>query len=100
LPAGTYLFVIEELTNITGMEIDVSANAFPGTYYITGDTFVKNEKTGKDEFFQFIIPKAKVLSENNTITLEADGEPTVFNMNLKVLKSKNAPMMSLVQYNI
>ena len=96
LPAGIYLFSVEISTE--GMEIDVSANSFPGTYYITGDTYARNESTGKDEFFQFIIPKAKVLSESNNITLEAEGEPTVFNMSLKVLKSKNAPMMSLIQY--
>ena len=80
--------------------IDVSANTFPGTYYITGDTYARSETTGKDEFFQFIIPKAKVLSESNTITLEAEGDPTVFAMSLKVLRPKNGTMMQLVQYNI
>lgn len=97
LPTGLYLFQIA--VELDSIELDISANAFPGTYYVTGDTYTRNETTGKDEFFQFIIPKVKVLSENNTITMEADGDPTVFNMTLKVLKSKNAPMMSLVQYN-
>ena len=82
------------------MVIDVSANAFPGNYYVTGDTYARSETTGKDEFFQFIIPKAKVLSESNTITLEAEGDPTVFSMNLKVLRPKSGPMMKLVQYGI
>ena len=80
--------------------IDVSANTFPGTYYITGDTYARSETSGTDEFFQFIIPKAKVLSESNTITLEAEGDPTVFSMNLKVLRPKSGKMMQLVQYNI
>lgn len=44
--------------------------------YIVGDTFARNETTGKDEYFQFIVPKGKVVSEN-TITLEAEGDPSV-----------------------
>lgn len=82
------------------IEIAVDANAFPGTYYITGDTYARSEVSGTDEFFQFIIPKAKVLSESNTITLEAEGDPTVFSMSLKVLRPKNGVMMKLVQYGV
>ena len=37
---------------------------------VVGDTFMRSEATGKDEAFQFVIGKAKVLSEV-TITLEA-----------------------------
>jgi len=51
-----------------------------------------------DEFFQFIIPKAKVNAEN-TITLEAEGDPSVFNLSLKVLRPADGVMMKLVQYN-
>lgn len=79
--------------------IDVSANSFPGVYKIVGDTYARNEETGKDEFFQFIIPKAKVMSESNTITMEAEGDPTVFAMNLKVLRPRDGVMMQLVQYD-
>lgn len=79
--------------------IEISANSFPGTYYVTGDTFARAEKSGKDEFFQFIIPKAKVTSEN-TITLEAEGDPSVFNMNLKVLRPTDGVMMKLVKYDL
>lgn len=84
---------------IDGAVIDISANSFPGTYYVTGDTFARSEATGDDEFFQFIIPKAKVQSEN-TITLEAEGDPSVFNMNLKVLRPADGVMMKLVKYNL
>ncbi len=79
--------------------ITINANSFPGTYYITGDTYARSETTGKDEFFQFIIPKAKVLSEN-TITLEAEGDPSVFNMNLRVLRAADGGMMKLVKYSL
>lgn len=84
---------------VTGREIEISADTFPGTYYITGDTYARSSVTGKDEFFQFIIPKAKVQSEN-TITLEAEGDPSVFNMSLKVLRPSDGVMMKLVQYEI
>lgn len=77
--------------------IDISANSFPGTYYVTGDTYARSETTGKDEFFQFVIPKAKVQSEN-TITLEAEGDPSVFNMSLRVLRPADGKMMKLVKY--
>lgn len=79
--------------------IDVSANSFPGTYYVTGDTFARSATTGEDEFFQFIIPKAKVASEN-TITLEAEGDPSTFNMSLRVLRPDDGKMMKLVKYDL
>ena len=84
---------------VDGSVIEISANSFPGTYYVTGDTYARSEASGKDEFFQFIIPKAKVQSEN-TITLEAEGDPSVFNMNLRVMRPADGKMMKLVKYNL
>ena len=78
--------------------IEISANTFPGTYYVTGDTYARSEVTGLDEFFQFIIPKAKMNAEN-TITLEAEGDPSVFNMTLRVLRPADGKMMKLVKYD-
>lgn len=82
-----------------GSIIEVSGNSFPDTYYVVGDTFARSEASGNDEMFQFIIPKAKVTSEN-TITLEAEGDPSVFNMSLKVLRPADGIMMKLVKYNL
>lgn len=79
--------------------ITISAETFPGTYYITGDTYARRESNGEDEFFQFIIPKAKVLSEV-TLTMEAEGDPSTFSMNVKVLRPSDGKMMKLVKYNI
>lgn len=79
--------------------ITISAQSFPGTYYVTGDTYARSEASGKDEFLQFIIPKAKIQSEQ-TITMEADGDPSVFNMNLRVLRAKDGSMMKLVKYDL
>ena len=85
------------------VEVTISPDTFPGTYKVVGDTFMRSEKTGKDEPFQFIINKAKVQS-NVTITLEAEGDPSTFEMTLNVLRSTNDEgkneMMKLVRYNI
>lgn len=64
---------------------------------------MRSEATGKDEAFQFIIGKAKVLS-NTTITLQAEGDPSTFSMTLNVLRSTNAQgkneMFKLVRYSL
>lgn len=75
--------------------ITINANRFPGTYTVVGKTFARDEKTGKDHLFTFVIPKAKIQSET-TLTMEAEGDPTVINMTLKVLRCKNGDMMELI----
>jgi hypothetical protein len=95
---GNKVFITYSFT-ANSKTIVVSADSFPGTYYVTGDTYARSDVDGKDQFFQFIIPKAKVTSEN-TITLEAEGDPSVFNMNLSVLRPEDGDMMKLVQYDL
>lgn len=96
--AGQKVFIQYTLV-VTSRTITISGDSFPGTYYVTGDTYARSDVTGDDQFFQFIIPKAKVTSEN-TITLEAEGDPSVFNMNLTVLRPEDGIMMKLVQYDL
>ena len=79
--------------------ITISGDSFPGTYYVVGDTYARSDVDGRDQFFQFVIPKAKVTSEN-TITLEAEGDPSTFSMSLTVLRSETGEMMQLVQYDL
>lgn len=93
-----YAYVTGKIA-VTGQKIVISSDKFPGTYYITGDTYARSETTGEDEFFQFIIPKAKMQSEV-TLTMEAEGDPSTFNMNLKVLRPESGDMMKLVKYSI
>ena len=85
------------------VEVTISPDTFPGTYRVVGDTFMRSEKTGKDEPFQFVINKAKVQS-NVTITLQAEGDPTTFEMTLNVLRSTNDAgeneMMKLIRYSV
>lgn len=75
--------------------ITINANTFPGTYAVIGTTFARDEATGNDEVFKFVIPKAKIQSET-TLTMEAEGDPTVIGMTLKVLRIKNGDMMGLI----
>lgn len=63
--------------NSIGNTIEVSADGFPGTYRVVGETFVRDKKTGEDQRFQFIIPEAKMSAETTSITLQADGDPVV-----------------------
>lgn len=82
-----------------GHTIEISADKFPGTYKVVGDTFVRAKEGGADERFQFVIPEAKMNSEH-TITLEAEGDPTVFEMSLKVLRPEDGVMVRFIQYNV
>ena len=74
----------------------INANRFPGNYTVVGKTYARNESDGKDHLLTFIIPKAKIQSET-TLTMEAEGDPTVINMSLKVLRCKNGDMMELMR---
>lgn len=78
--------------------IEISPDTFPGTYRVVGDTYARNRATGKDEFFQFVVHKAKMNAEN-TITLEAEGDPSTFNMSMRVLKDPTSGgMINLIKY--
>lgn len=66
---------------------------------IVGDTFWRNEN-GTDKPFQFVIYKAKVLSEI-TLTLQAEGDPSTFSMTINALRDNSEGedrMMSLISY--
>lgn len=93
-------YIVQYQVEVSGAsKIEVNAATFPGTYKIVGDTYARDAETGKDEFFQFTIYKAKMSSEN-TITLEAEGDPSVFDMNLRVMRPEDGTMMGLVQYTM
>ena len=96
------LFWEEEVaTTDAAVEISISPETYPGTYRVVGDTFIRSQKTGKDEAFQFVIGKAKVAS-SVTLTLEAEGDPSTFEMSLTVLRDdesdRGSEMMKLIRY--
>lgn len=85
---------------VDGLTITIDASTFGGTYYITGDTYARNYQSGQDEFLQFIIPKGKVSAEDLSLTMEADGDPATFSMNINVLKADDGAMFRLVKYTL
>lgn len=84
----------KKLSAADDKEIIISANTFPGNYSVVGKTFARDVKTGKDDLFVWYVPKAKVNSEV-TLTMEAEGDPTVFDMNLKVLRDSDGAMVKM-----
>ena len=78
--------------------VTINANSFPGTYKVIGDTFVRN-RDGDDIGYQFVIARAKIASES-TITMEAEGDPSVFDMNLRVLRADDGSMIKFIKYSI
>lgn len=93
------VFYKTPITSENAQKIEINSDTFPGTYRVVGDTYARNRSTGKDEYFQFILHRAKV-DPANTITLSADGDPSTFNMSLRVLRNiGNSGMIDLVKYN-
>lgn len=93
------VFYKTPIKNDGAQKIQINSDTFPGTYRVVGDTYARNRSTGKDEFFQFIIHRAKV-SPENTITLSAEGDPSTFNMSLKVLRNiGDTGMIDLIKYS-
>lgn len=83
-----------------GIEIKIGAEFNANTYYITGDTYARNYQSGQDEFLQFIIPKGKVSAEDVSLTMEADGDPAEFTMNIQCQKAVDGTMIKLVKYDL
>lgn len=84
---------------ILGRTLVIDAETFPETYKIVGETYIRNQKTGKDQRYQFIIHRANV-SSDTSVTLEAEGDPTTFSMQIDVLTPPNDIMMELKQYDV
>jgi hypothetical protein len=78
--------------------ITVKSDAFSGTYKIVGDTVVTNYETKELESFQIIIYQAKINSAFE-ITLEAEGDPSVFDMSIDVMKpDTHNRMIEMIKY--
>ena len=92
LSMETLALMFENSVSGSDNKIVIDANTFPGTYYLEGTTYARDENTGKDDVFTFIIPKAKMQSEV-TLTMEAEGDPTVFSMTMRVLRCTDGTMM-------
>lgn len=82
-----------------GKTFVIDSDTFPGTYKIVGETYVRNQKTGKDERCQLVIHRAEIASDTN-ISLEAEGNPTVFSMQIEVLSPPNNILAELKQFEV
>lgn len=93
------LTLAEKGKKLKSQRITVTAGQFPGMYMLVGETYIRSRDTGEDERMQIRIPLCKVKSDQN-ITLEAEGEPTIFNMELEVARPENGIMMELTSYEV
>ena len=66
--------------------VKITTDSFADNYCVVGTTFAKDQTTGKDHLFTFFVPNAKVSTELN-LEMSADGDPTVFNMELTILRA-------------
>lgn len=85
---------------VAGQVFSVTSTKFPGTYYVTGDTYARRQIDGVDEYCQLIFPKAKITSDGATITMEADGDPATFQMNLRLMRGEGNVLFKLVKYDL
>jgi hypothetical protein len=85
-------------TDANAQTITISADKFPAYVKVVGDTVVRNADTGLDEAFQIIIDKAKI-QPAFTFTFQADGDPTVFDMNLEIYRrTADTEMYRMIKY--
>lgn len=84
---------------LSAQKIEIQAGEFPGLYMLVGETYIRSRETGEDERMQLKFPMCKVKSDHS-ITLEAAGDPTVFNLDLEIANPKNGIMMELISYDV
>lgn len=75
-------------TTVTN-SITIDADSFPDSYFVVGSTVIRSFTTGTDEPFVFIVPKAKA-NVAGTLTMQAEGDPSTFEMSLKCLAQEIA----------
>ena len=68
--------------------VRITTDSFAENYCVVGTTYARDQKTGKDHLFTFFVPNAKVSTELN-LEMSADGDPTVFNMELTILRASD-----------
>lgn len=84
---------------INGQRITIKADQWPGMYMMVGETWIRSRDTGEDMRMQIKIPLCKVRSDH-TLTLEASGEPTTFNLQLEVAQPQSGELMEITTYEV
>lgn len=85
--------------DLKAKRITVPAGQFPGMYMIVGETYIRNRDTGEDERLQIKFPLCKIKS-NQTLTLQAEGDPTTFNLEVEVARPVSGIMMEMTSYEV
>lgn len=75
-----------KINGSTNDVVKITTDSFANNYCIVGTTFARDQATGNDHLFTFFVPNAKV-GTDLAIEMSADGDPTVFNMTLTVLRA-------------
>lgn len=86
-----------ESTKGKATEVSINAEYFGGTYKLYGDTLIR-DVDGKDHPYQVVIPKAKI-SSNFTFEMSPDGDPSVLDIDIRVLRDDNGDMVKLIRYD-
>lgn len=90
---------VDSSDSVLGRTFVIDSDTFPGVYRIEGETTIREQKTQKDVRYKFTIYRASI-SSNTNISLSADGEPTVFDMDIEVLSPPNGIQMDLKQFDV
>ena len=85
--------------NLKAQKITIEAGQFPGMYKIVGETYIRSRETGEDERVQISFPLCKIKSDQ-TLTLEAEGDPTTFALDVEVARPENGIMMEITTYEV
>lgn len=93
----------EDVNDITfiGTDLSIDVDTFPGEFLIVGETYVREQQTGKDRRLQFVINRAAI-SASTKIQLQAKGDPSTFSIDVDVLvpKTDKKSMIELIQYDV
>jgi hypothetical protein len=76
----------------------IKSDKFSGFYKIVGDTTIINYETKAEEAWQIVIPQAKINSAFE-ITMEAEGDASVFDMTVDIFKPDvGTDMIHFIKY--
>lgn len=84
---------------VDAKKIYVQQGVFPGMYKITLETLIRERETGEDERVQIVLPLCKIMS-NQSLTLQADGDPSTFSMEVEVATPPNGVPMEITFFNV
>lgn len=84
---------------LKAQKIFVEEGVFPGMYKIVAETLIRERETGEDQRVQITLPLCKIKSDH-TLTLQADGDPTTFNLDVEVATPQNGIPMEITFYEV